>query len=186
MGRTNPHPDNDIRGLPKADLEYTLEKQFSSILTLIQQKIADPEDAADLRQTVCEQALLSRGGYDGRQTPENWLAGITFHVTNTHLSNVYRNRQRNCEIDLGVIDAAYSFPSPEDEIIERLDNAAAVNGLMAHVSERQRQAIESRYLLDMHRNEIAEKMGRSPDTVNQYIHDGISTMRQFGWAETVD
>jgi RNA polymerase sigma-70 factor (ECF subfamily) len=122
---------------------------------------ASPEDAADALQDAFEHALRERGSV---VRPEGWL-----FVVSSRAWKRSRWRQRLFR-PLAALRGLGHVISHEDEIDLFVE--------LAHLTERQRQVIVSRYVLGLSQAETAEALDIAPGTVAATTHQATSLLRE--------
>ena len=133
------------------------------------------EDAAahDLTAETFAQAWLSRGRFrdqaEGSAGP--WLFAIARHVL---AASVRRGRlERSARARLGLLEHAErrAEPLPEPAWLEGLDEA------IAELPEGQRDAIALRVVGELDYEDVAGRLGITPQAARVRVHRGLRTLR---------
>jgi RNA polymerase sigma-70 factor (ECF subfamily) len=155
-----------------AALEELIRRHERRLYQLAYRLLKDPLETEDALQEVFLKAYEHAGRFQPYSTVKAWLNRITAN----HCLNRLRER-----VPLDSLDDDEKAPplaSPEAtplEALEESDLARRLEGLLATLPEKQRQALILKRFGDLSYQEIAEVMGTSPGAV-----DGlIKRARQF-------
>jgi len=112
--------ERSVRGRPDAFVEVA-QRHEAAVHAFLARR-AGRQAADDLLGEVWVRAFAARGGYDPARTDARpWLYGIARNVLRAHWS-----------ARLAPAGAAADVPAdPWDDVVERLDSAAAVQGLVS-------------------------------------------------------
>lgn len=140
------------------------------VLGYLARRTATREIAADLTAESFAAALIALPRYDERRgAPAAWLFGIVTHQLGRHRrrGDVERRAQRR----LGMAHVA----APDDL---RIDDAGAVDALLAALPADQRAAVRERVLEDRAYDDIAVELGVSEPVVRQRVSRGLRALRR--------
>jgi RNA polymerase sigma-70 factor (ECF subfamily) len=122
-----------------------------------------PAQLDDLVQDVLMALHAKRASYDAARAFLPWLAAIARYRWVDYLRKVYRS----AEDELGDHDAAEA--SGEDAVLARM----SLERLVAHLPERQSEAIEMVKIQGLSVSETAHRTGQSETLVKVNIHRGL-------------
>jgi RNA polymerase sigma-70 factor (ECF subfamily) len=128
-------------------------------------------DADDLTSDVFARALRSAGGYDAdRGNPRMWLMGIARHAA----ADWYRRRAPE--------DPSPDVPDAVDDegparAVLRAEGAGEVRALLAHLNEREREAVALRFGAELSAAEIGDLLGTSATGARMLVHRAVTKLR---------
>jgi RNA polymerase sigma-70 factor (ECF subfamily) len=129
--------------------------------------LRDEHEAEDIRQQVFARLITSIGRYEERSVPFSaWLLRCTHNMAIDHLR---RRRPILCEEARAVDERA------EDRGREL---SAALTAALAQLPEIQRDVIVLRHVAGYSPSEIAERLGRSEDSIHGLHHRGRRALKQ--------
>ena len=128
-------------------------------------------DADDLTSDVFARALGSVAGYDpSRGNPRMWLMGIARHAA----ADWYR--RRSPEDPRAEVPDAVAPDEPPDQAL-RTEAAGEVRALLAHLGDREREAIALRFGAELSAAEIGELLGTSATGARMLVHRAVTKLR---------
>lgn len=129
-------------------------------------------DADDLTSDVFARALRSASGYDAaRGNPRMWLMGIARHAA----ADWYRRRSPEdprAELPEGALDDEPAVQA------ERAEGVGAVRALLAHLTDREREAVALRFGAELPAAEIGELLGTSATGARMLVHRAVTKLRK--------
>src|SRR4051795_10191231 len=129
--------------------------------------LRDEHEAEDIRQQVFTRLITSIGSYQEQSVPFSaWLLRVTHNVAIDHLR---RRRPILCEEARAV-----------DERAEDRGRAlsAALSAALAELPQIQRDVIVLRHVAGYSPSEIAERLGKSEDSIHGLHHRGRRALKQ--------
>ena len=134
-------------------------------------RLPSDADADDLTSDVFARALRSAGGYDAsRGNPRMWLMGIARHAA----ADWYR--RRSPEDPRAEVPETTTPDEPADAVL-RAAGAGEVRALLAHLSEREREAVALRFGAELSAVEIGELLGTSATGARMLVHRAVTKLR---------
>ena len=151
------------------------------VLRIAREFYDDWDEADDLYQEVWIHAFENRESYAGRGPFPGWLHRVALNVCRKHLRG-----RRACERALkrmfreGLFEEfSWAPPNPSSRV-ERAERLSRLHEALAHLTEREREAIDLRFIQNMSYKEIAEAMNIKESTVRALIWRGKKRLRAFG------
>jgi RNA polymerase sigma factor (sigma-70 family) len=136
------------------------------IYSYVAYRVGDGPDAEDVTSEVFERALRYRKSYDpSRGEPLAWLIGIARRCIDDAAARPRAETAEQPEVASG--------EALEDEALQRLTVAAAVDGL----DERSRDLIALRYGADLSARQIGEILGLKTNAVEVALHRTLARLR---------
>lgn len=133
-------------------------------------RLRDSAAAADICQTVFIKLHASRSLYHATLPFAPWLFAITRNAL-IDWQRVQKSQSRFLEYDVAIDEVAAA-----DEVSAEQDVEAQVIPLN-RLPQLQRNAIEMRYAEDLPFDDIAERLGTSPNNARQLVSRGIRKLR---------
>jgi RNA polymerase sigma-70 factor, ECF subfamily len=134
-------------------------------------RLPSDADADDLTSDVFDRALRSAASYDVvRGNPRMWLMGIARHAT----ADWYRRRSPE-DPRAEVPDTATS-DDPVEAVVRAAD-VGEVQALLAHLADREREAIALRFGAELSAAEIGELLGTSATGARMLVHRAVTKLR---------
>ena len=145
----------------QSDAEKILAGQLPMLTGYLRHLVSSIEDAEDLAQEVCLEAIknpeiIFRGADCGA-----YLRGIARHLSSKH----HKRIQRTLAIE-ELIDLAWETPS---EHIDRQTEQRALKSCMAALSEKLRSMLLWRYNENLNSTVIAERLSTTADAVRMTL-----------------
>jgi RNA polymerase sigma-70 factor (ECF subfamily) len=129
--------------------------------------LRDEHEAEDIRQQVFARLIASIGRYQERSVPFSaWLLRVTHNLAIDHLR---RRRPVLCE-EARVVDERAEDRSRE--------LSAALTSALSELPEVQREVIVLRHVAGYSPGEIAERLGKSEDSIHGLHHRGRRALKQ--------
>ena len=177
-------------------LAALLMEQHDWLLALLKRKLSAGVhrsfDAEDVLQQVYVEAFQGIGRFEPRSDHafRCWLEAIAEHrlidavrVASAQKRGGHAGKEMNC-IALGnasyvnlLEEIAAELTSPSG-VVARDEALSILRLQLSLLSEDQRQAVELRHLHGLNREEIATRMGRTPDEVRGLIYRGMEQLRE--------
>jgi RNA polymerase sigma-70 factor (ECF subfamily) len=147
------------------------------ILHAIRAGVTDYHAAEDVTQDVFMRAMDKLGDFEIHpdRPLRGWLLGIARYEANNH-----RRKHRRLEL-VGIDEfpaSAVDDPSAFDQRIFGVLTDPALGEIVAEMPERQREVIAMRYVCDLKLVEIAQLLGRSPESIRQLHVRALSHLEQ--------
>ena len=134
-------------------------------------RLPSDADADDLTSDVFARAVRSAAGYDAsRGNPRMWLMGIARHAA----ADWYRRRAPE-DPRADVPDGA-TADQPAAEAL-RAEATSQVRALLAHLSDREREAVALRFGAELSAAEIGELLGTSSTGARMLVHRAVTKLR---------
>jgi len=158
------------------DWAAVYREQLPRVYNFFRYRLGDDQTAEDLTATTFEKAWRGRERYRRDMGAfEAWLFGIARRVAADHL----RRRPH----DVGLDDLADpSDPHSLVEMVQRQDDLARLEVLMAQLPSRERELIALKYGGEMTNRAIAAVTGLSESNVGTILHRTIGKLRD-AWEE---
>jgi RNA polymerase sigma-70 factor (ECF subfamily) len=129
--------------------------------------VRNDHDAEDIVQQVFTRMLTAIGGYEERSVPFSaWLLRIAHNLSIDHL------RRRNPVCEEPEVMAAPDIPAADSHHLR-----TAIHDALAELPEPQREIVVLRHLAGLSPGEIAERLGRSEDSVHGLHHRGRKALQ---------
>ncbi len=138
-------------------------------------RLHQPERADEVLQSVFLRLHRARHQYKPGSPFAPWL----FTITQSALIDAIRREGRNParpsaeEPDATLDDLAVTAPAGEDPGLQRL-------GLLEKLDPANRELLEWRYMNELSFEQIASRLGLSPDSARQRVSRAIRKLRQMG------
>jgi RNA polymerase sigma-70 factor (ECF subfamily) len=124
--------------------------------------VRNEHDAEDIVQQVFTRMLTAIQNYEDRSVPFSaWLLRIAHNMSIDHI----RRRSSVCE-------EPEIMPAPETPAVESHDLREAIRDALAELPDPQREIVVLRHLAGLSPREIAQRLGRSEDSVHGLHHRG--------------
>lgn len=152
----------------RAAVGYLYLRYSGNVYGYARSIVRNDDDAEDVVQQVFTRMLTAIGNYEQRSVPfSSWLLRITHNMAIDHL----RRRRICCEEPraLGVEE-----PSPIDHNHLR----TALRDALEQLPSVQREIVVLRHIGGLSPREIAERLGRSEDSVHGLHHRGRRALRR--------
>jgi RNA polymerase sigma-70 factor, ECF subfamily len=146
------------------------ERHAERIFGYLIRRTGDRDAAHDLTAETFAQAWFVRERFrdeaDGSLAP--WLFGIARNVL---LMSVRRGRMERSACERLGMRLQFSAVAPEERWLEGIDD------LLDELSEGQREAIRLRVFDDLAYEQVAERLGTSPEAARVRVHRGLHVLR---------
>jgi RNA polymerase sigma factor (sigma-70 family) len=134
-------------------------------------RLPSDADADDLTSDVFARALRSAPGFDAaRGNPRMWLMGIARHAT----ADWYRRRSPE-DPRAEVPDTVVADEAPAAAL--RAEGAGEVRALLAHLSDREREAVALRFGAELTAAEIGALLDTSETGARMLVHRAVTKLR---------
>ena len=136
----------------------------------------------DVVQETITRAFESIGGFEwrGEDSFLRWLGAISRNV----VAQAARDRGGPLDVDL-LRSVPGSGPSPS-RLAQREERLERLEGALGQLTPDQREALRLSRIQGMRIREIAERMGKTPDAVQQLIVRGLRSLkRNFGDTQSI-
>jgi RNA polymerase sigma-70 factor (ECF subfamily) len=157
------------------------DRYASLVHPLISRIVRDRADAADVLQEVFWESWQAAGSYDpSRGSPEAW---IVMRARARAIDRVRSVRRRGetfvAPLDEGMAPSTPTGPDVADAVSDR----SIVQGLLARLSDSQREVIELAYFGGLTQTEIADRLKQPLGTVKTRMRMGLERLREALKAE---
>ena len=146
-------------------LRFLYAVYSNNIYGYVRSIVHDDHEAEDVTQHVFAKLMTNLGKYDDRGQP--FFAWLLRLARNAAIDHLRANRLTPTENVL----------HPNVTSDEDLDRAELIRGALAGLPEEQRQVVILRYVVGLTPGEIAERMGRSEDSVHGLHRRGRRAMK---------
>ncbi|MEW6271771.1 MAG: sigma-70 family RNA polymerase sigma factor [Thermodesulfobacteriota bacterium] len=149
---------------------------------LARRMVRDEDDAQDVIQDACLQALRAAATFEGRAQVSTWLHRIVINAALTRLRQRRRRREDPFEDAAGQGgDAARGVVarwarSPEDLLAQR-ETRSVVRATMAHLPRDYRTVLELRDIQELDTEATAARLGISRNAVKTRLHRARRALR---------
>ena len=151
----------------QAALRYLYIRYSGNVYGYARSILRDEHEAEDIRQQVFARLMTSIGRYQERSVPFSaWLLRVTHNLAIDHLR---RRRPILCEEARAVDERA------EDRGRELSE---ALTAALAELPQIQRDVIVLRHVAGYSPSEIAERLGKSEDSIHGLHHRGRRALKQ--------
>lgn len=158
--------------LVKPDFETVYKTYYSSVLSYLQRKMNNRQDAEDLTSEVFLYCYDHYASYDPEKSAvSTWV----YLVANSRLKNYYRDRQENS--DISALENVLPDESSDIErgvYLEQLRKTIAE--AISQLPERQQQIVILSYFKQKNSNEIAALLNMTPVNVRVQLSRALSKM----------
>jgi RNA polymerase sigma-70 factor (ECF subfamily) len=148
--------------------------------------VRDDDDAQDVIQEACLQALRAAAAFEGRAQLSTWLHRIVVNAALTRL----RQRRRRCEdaFDDGLPASesakaergvASRWARSPEELLAQREARSVVRATMAHLPRDYRTVLELRDLEELDTDATAARLGISPNAVKTRLHRARRALRSL-------
>jgi RNA polymerase sigma-70 factor (ECF subfamily) len=176
--------ENMLRGLIRAttarfevDWDAVYRQELPRIYNYFRYRLGDDTIAEDLTGTTFEKAWRARERYRRDLAGfSTWLLTIARNVATDHYRSISL-RSRYPDVSL---DAAHEYPAPDppEVIYARSAELTQLGGLLAQLSNRDRELVALKYGADLNNRQIAQYVGMSESNVGTTLHRIVSKLRQ--------
>ncbi len=155
-----------------------IERHRRSVLALVIQKGFQLSEAEDVAQDVFIHAFRGLSTLKNRRAFEQWLIGITAHVS----ADWTRKRHRRRKEEKPLYHDTDLFGPPADRASLGLDEERErVFQALSELPEEQRVVITMRYLYGLSPKEVAERLGEPRGTIRSRLHHALTYLQMaFG------
>jgi len=154
--------------------------QGPSVMRTARRLSSDQDEADDLYQEVWIHAYEHRRSYTGRGEPGAWLHRVTLNVCRMkERKRQARDRALKRMIREGVFEESSWTPLNPSSQVERAERLSRLHEALAHLTEREREAIDLRFIQNMSYKEIAEAMGIEIPTARSLVRNGKKRLSAF-------
>ena len=151
--------------------EYLFTRYRDALMRLFEQRLEEKTMASDLLQETFIKVYLHINDYSKSYTFGQWIYSIARNTLIDHL----RRKSGDVLLDERFRAPLATTPSPEESVIINQTRAHFYNAL-EELSPEYRQVIEMRFLEEYSYEEIAEKLGRSLNTIKTQIRRARATI----------
>jgi RNA polymerase sigma-70 factor, ECF subfamily len=152
----------------KQDAEALLTQHLPMLKGYVRHLLSSPEDADDLTQEICVEALKNPDILFRGSEPAAYLRGIARHLASRHL----RRASRHALIE-DFIDLAWEAP---EEKPDRQQEQSALKKCLEKLPDRLRCMVLWRYDDGMNSTQIAERFNMSSDGVRMALARARQTL----------
>lgn len=157
--------DNPINDDPRTEAMVQLAKLWASAMPAIEafvgSAVRDPNDRDDVIQATSEYLARHFDKYE----PGTSFTGWAVQVARFRVMELFRDRSRDKLMLTGDALEALAKVAPQVSK-EQTDRAEALDQCMQHLGENQRRLLELRYTQSLSPATIAERVGKSSNTVS--------------------
>ena len=152
------------------------EENFERVYAFILRRVVRREEAEDLTSEVFQKALTNLPRFKWRGVPFTaWLLRIAANViADKHKSAAREGAPSSVE---DIADLAGSGEVAAQEVLEEVEQSAALFRLVYELPEDQKRVIVMRFAEDKGIREIAEVLGRTEGAVKQLQFRGLQNLR---------
>ena len=170
--------DSDEALLSSLDLEdfgRFYDRYVSSMLAFFQRRVRDPEVAADLTAETFAAAMVSRGGYKGRETTTAaaWLFAIAQHKLTDYRRRGSAESRMRSRLGMEPVEVT----AEDAEMIRWLGDEVATQ-IIEELPPEQRDVIRAHVLDDQDYAEIARAQKLSEVAVRKRVSRGLKILRE--------
>lgn len=151
------------------DIEELYRSYGHSVLRRARQILGSEEEAAEVLQELFTDLIARPSQFDGRSAPSTFLYAATTHACLSRLRN-RRNRLR-------LIDE-HVRPWTTDVDSRSAENASALRGVLALLTDDEARAAVYHYLDGMSHTEIAEVLGCSRRHVGNLLERAVRRLSE--------
>jgi RNA polymerase sigma-70 factor, ECF subfamily len=161
------------RGGDRMAAAELIELFYERVYAFLRRLAANDADAADLTQRSFSRVWQALPTFAGRSSVSSWVHGIAYHVYVD-----WRRADRHTEPRTNEWWAAR--PAPEalpDEVVARMDMAAAVYGSVDELEPDLRHTVQLHYYQDLTLQETADAMGVATSTVKYRLRQALGALQ---------
>ena len=156
-------------------LRVLVERWERPVFAFLVRMLGSPEEAEDL----CQDTFISMIKASGRYRPDGKFQSWLFRIA----GNLARSRLRRRKILrwLPLTAEQAETPAGDPDALARLtgrEERHLVQGAVARLPDRQRQALVLKQYQDLSYQEIADAMGTSVSSVQMLLHRAMTTLRR--------
>ena len=151
----------------------TLERYEKPLIRYALNFVGQLDDARDIVQDVFLRLSQQLGGVEADRIAP-WLFTVCKNRATDHL----RKHHRLVTTENDTLDQEESATEAPGAGLEREDDASTLRQLLARLPEKQREAIQLKFIAGLSYKEISEAMKTSVGNVGYLIHHGIQTMKE--------
>ena len=147
---------------------------YERVYAFLRRLTANDADAADLTQRTFSRVWQALPGFAGRSSVASWMHSIAYHAYVD-----WRRADRHTEPRSNEWWAAQ--PATEampDEIVARIDLAAAVYGSVDDLEPELRQTVQLHYYQDLTLQETADALGVATSTVKYRLRQALAELQR--------
>ena len=147
---------------------------YERVYAFLRRLTANDADAADLTQRTFSRVWQALPGFAGRSSVASWMHSIAYHAYVD-----WRRADRHTEPRSNEWWAAR--PAPEampDEIVARIDLAAAVYGSVDDLEPELRHTVQLHYYQDLTLQETADALGVATSTVKYRVRKALAELQR--------
>ena len=173
----------DLKRFREGDDSHFAElvRTHGALVVAVTQSFArDPDHAEDLFQDVWRHAWVKRHSYDARGSFKAWLHRLATNVCRTEYRR-RRTRRRVLDKLVRDIDPEARVSRPIDRLAwaERSEFELRLHRALAHLTEREHEALLLRVLEGRTAFEVANIMGIEKATVRSLIRHAVKRLRSI-------
>jgi RNA polymerase sigma-70 factor, ECF subfamily len=161
------------RGGDRMAATELIELFYERVYAFLRRLAANDADAADLTQRSFSRVWQALPTFAGRSSVSSWVHSIAYHVYVD-----WRRADRHTEPRSNEWWAAR--PAPEalpDEVVARMDMAAAVYGSVDELEPDLRHTVQLHYYQDLTLQETADAMGVATSTVKYRLRQALGALQ---------
>ena len=148
------------------------EAYLPRVLNYVRLRVDDEALAQDLTARTFERVLTHIDSLRDLDAFGGWLFRIARNVIAGH----YRRRKPELPLEWAA-DCAAPDPSPESDV-ERAEHLATLQGVLAGLSEREREIIRLRFVAELPHREIGKAMGLRAGNVAVILYRALNKLRE--------
>lgn len=155
--------------------DVLFERHAGRVLGYLLKKLRSRKDADDVLQEVFLKLHRSRSQYDMKLAFAPWL----FSITRSSLVDHLRKLKREDATDPAEFDRLEADRVPEPQAIGASETGYAASELLKSLPASQREAVSLRVYDEATFEEIATRLGTSPENARQLVSRGLRKLKGF-------
>lgn len=144
-----------------------------AVRSVLLRLVKDQALAEDLLQEALLRATRSCDGHRGEASANTWLTAVALNVARDHFR---RTKRLPPTVPLDQIEDLPSGDRPDHDVLEA-EMSRCILGLIARLSERQRETVLLHHFAGLDHREIAGALGISEGNARVTLHRGLAAMR---------
>jgi RNA polymerase sigma-70 factor (ECF subfamily) len=153
-----------------------LVRRYQDVARRVGAAIGGVDTAEDAAQEAFVNAFRALGQFDAGRPFRPWLLAIVANTARNHRRSAAR-RDRVAERAAGV-ELRVANESAEDAVLSR-DANRRVQQALAALSERHREVVACRYLMELSEEETSDSLGIPPGTVKSRLSRALDRMQEL-------
>lgn len=166
----------------EVDWDAVYRQELPRVYNYFRYRLGDDTIAEDLTSTTFEKAWRARERYRRDLAGfSTWLLTIARNVATDHYRSAGGLHGRIADVSL---DAAQEYPAPDPPEVVYARNAelAQLAGLLAKLSNRDRELVALKYGAELNNRQIAQYVGMSESNVGTTLYRIVGKLREQ-WQE---